>query len=181
MAQRPISLENAMALAKQSAEKGDVAAARNLYKKVLESDPGYKPARKALTLSGDHEDAFAVFDKALALNPNDAIALTFKGNLLLEAYKLGDARKCIERALEIDPSHSSDSARFAITTELRTEGDIDMELRASGRYAHSNGYVERVAAEQGFEIEAYATAPLRKEYKEWLEGGFYILKAAAKG
>ena len=37
-----------MALAKQSADKGDVAAARNLYKKILDTAPGSKPARKAL-------------------------------------------------------------------------------------------------------------------------------------
>jgi len=523
MAQQPISLENAMILAKQYAEKGDVAGARNLYKKVLESDPGYKPARKALknlprgsgssrtrkpsfrqdmealmalhssgqldpamneakrlarkyptqpmplnvqgtiliaqkrdeeavailkqacqmapdydnvlhnlgqalTLTGDHEEALSVFDKALALNPSDAVALTHKGNLLREAYKLNEAAQCLEEALEIDPynadsqhyygmvltnkgannaalahlrnaididvdsigarltlgvtltdmklyaaaadelttatqmqpnnsaahyrlgmalfqkgnkedaisalqrsialnpeadearhylaiaegktpdtaprryvqdvfdgyassfeknlvgdlgydgpatlrklldqvndrvdlrcadlgcgtgltglafrdissemigvdlsskmlkeaekkeiyrelvcddvvtwlqqqsetfdlfiaadmliyvgrlesvfeavkSHCSEHARFALTTELLADSDDDMQLRTSGRYAHSHEYVKRVAKQQGFIVEGYKSAPLRKEHKNWLEGGYYVLKA----
>jgi predicted TPR repeat methyltransferase len=83
----------------------------------------------------------------------------------------------LESVFEEVRSHCSDNARFAITTELLAQDRGDMELLASGRYAHSNSYVEQVAADKGFAIEAYRSAPLRKEHKDWLEGGFYILKA----
>ncbi|MEP4486068.1 MAG: tetratricopeptide repeat protein [Halioglobus sp.] len=83
----------------------------------------------------------------------------------------------LEPVFEEVRSHCHEGARFAITTELLNESDDEMQLLSTGRYAHSNGYVERVAEQHGFDIEAYRSAPLRKEGKGWLEGGYYILKA----
>lgn len=67
-------------------------------------------------------------------------------------------------------------AIFAITTEKATEGDYT--LLSTGRYAHSDSYVERVAQQAGFIIKSIEEAPLRKERTEWLTGGYYVLQAA---
>ena len=52
----------------------------------------------------------------------------------------------------------------------------DVELRATGRYAHSRDYVENLANQAGLTLVDYAEQPLRKEQQEWLMGGFYLLR-----
>ena len=52
------------------------------------------------------------------------------------------------------------NALFVFSTESATAGDF--ELRASGRYAHTSAYVERVSAATGFESIRYAKWPAGK-------------------
>ena len=64
---------------------------------------------------------------------------------------------------------------FAFSTEA-CEGD-GYRLKGNGRYAHSSGYVEGLAAGR-FEIVADAPAILRREAASPVAGGFYLLRRA---
>lgn len=69
---------------------------------------------------------------------------------------------------------SARDAIFAFSTEHLETGDV--QLRDSGRYAHSHEYVKSVAEDFGFEVRAFSQSPLRKEQQEWIEGGYYLLQ-----
>jgi predicted TPR repeat methyltransferase len=71
-------------------------------------------------------------------------------------------------------SHARPGALFAFTTES-SAGD-DVELRATGRYAHSRDYLEKLANQAGLTLVDYAEQPLRQEQREWLMGGYYLLR-----
>jgi predicted TPR repeat methyltransferase len=62
---------------------------------------------------------------------------------------------------------------FAFSTEA-CEGE-GYRLKGNGRYAHADGYIERLAAER-FEIVARTMATLRREAASPVEGGFYLLR-----
>ena len=73
-------------------------------------------------------------------------------------------------------ARGSKDAVFAFTTEKLAEGSF--ELLATGRYAHSDEFVKQAAEQAGFDLVAIEEAPLRREHREWLAGGYYILQAA---
>ena len=52
--------------------------------------------------AGDYESALKSLDSALALDPNNAVALLNKGNSLVELERSDEALACYNRALEID-------------------------------------------------------------------------------
>jgi predicted TPR repeat methyltransferase len=66
---------------------------------------------------------------------------------------------------------------LAVTTELYPEPN-DYQLLETGRYAHGQDYVSRVAAEAGWALHRYEAARLRQEAGEWLTGGFYLFTRA---
>jgi predicted TPR repeat methyltransferase len=71
------------------------------------------------------------------------------------------------------------NALFVFSTESATAGDF--ELRASGRYAHTSAYVERVSAATGFESIRYAEMACRKEFGRDMMAGYYLLKFTGSG
>lgn len=52
--------------------------------------------------------------------------------------------------------------RFCFSVELADAGE-DLVLRPSLRYAHSAGYIRRLAAQSGFEISATSEGPIRED------------------
>ncbi|MEP0201265.1 MAG: tetratricopeptide repeat protein [Halioglobus sp.] len=124
MAKQPITLENAMALAKQSAEKGDVAAARNLYKKVLESDPGYKPAREALKKLRNRKNPAQVPAENFQLDMAALMALHTNGSLddaLKEAVRLSRKYPAQPMPLNLQGSILFTKQRYAEAVAVLTQ------------------------------------------------------------
>ena len=68
------------------------------------------------------------------------------------------------------------NAIFVITTEKLNEEKEDFRLLSTGRYTHSEDYILRVANEAGFTVKYSEEAPLRRELKAWLTGGYYFLE-----
>ena len=62
---------------------------------------------------------------------------------------------------------------FAFTVELH-DGD-GFVLRASRRYAHSQSYIARLAADRGFETLVDERAVLRRETEKEMDGLIYVL------
>ena len=71
-------------------------------------------------------------------------------------------------------AHADPGALFIFSTESGYRQDV--ELLGSGRYAHSNAYIHRLAQDKGFEVTSYREQNLRKERTEWLQGGYYLLE-----
>ena len=53
----------------------------------------------------DYEEAIKCFDKAVQLDPNNALAWISKANALTEYGNDVEARKCLEVAKKIDPKY----------------------------------------------------------------------------
>ena len=66
--------------------------------------------------------------------------------------------------------------RFAFSVEA---GDPqEWELAATRRYRHSRPYLERLAAEHGFDVEAMETGVLRREAGNPVDGHLALLRVA---
>ena len=68
--------------------------------------------------------------------------------------------------------HATPDAGFLFSTE--TTGK-HFTLQASGRYGHSERYIQELAEETGFSVKSYASANIRKEKGEWIKGSLYLL------
>jgi tetratricopeptide (TPR) repeat protein len=53
----------------------------------------------------DYEEAIRCFDKAVQLDPNNALAWISKANALIEYGDEKEARKCLDTAKKIDPKY----------------------------------------------------------------------------
>lgn len=67
-----------------------------------------------------------------------------------------------------------DAGLFAFSVES-VEGR-DVTLRASGRYAHSNEYILRLAEENRFLIELTEATVIRHEHQRPIAGHVYLLR-----
>jgi len=53
----------------------------------------------------DYEEAIRYFDKAIQLDPSNALAWIGKANALTESGNEGEARKCFDKASKINPRY----------------------------------------------------------------------------
>jgi Tetratricopeptide repeat len=70
-----------------------------------------------LFTSGRFNEAIQVFDKALAINPNDQVALNSKGAALYMSGRFNEAIQFFDKALAINPNdaYASDTKNLALT------------------------------------------------------------------
>jgi tetratricopeptide (TPR) repeat protein len=59
-----------------------------------------------LQILGKHQEAISYYDKALAIEPNDLLALYGKGLALYELGKYDEAIASFDKALAIEPNNS---------------------------------------------------------------------------
>lgn len=67
---------------------------------------------------------------------------------------------------------------YLLFSTERWTGNDDYVLQKTGRYAHSEGYVRKLAAGHGFEVEVCREIELRKEKNQWLRGCLLALRRA---
>jgi predicted TPR repeat methyltransferase len=80
----------------------------------------------------------------------------------------------VETLFSVVSARSEDGALFAFSTEF-CEGR-DFLLRPSGRYAHSQEYLRKVAASHGFSVMTLRTENLRKQKEQWTPGDLVVLQ-----
>lgn len=80
----------------------------------------------------------------------------------------------LEKLFQKITQHLESGGRFAFTTEILDQGDY--QLQTTGRFSHSNQYIESLAEKNGLEIELADTITLRKQAASNLVGGLFILK-----
>jgi predicted O-linked N-acetylglucosamine transferase (SPINDLY family) len=98
-----VKLDQAIALH----ERGQLGQAEALYREILRAEPGHFDALHLLGIAagqqGQTQVAIDLFDRALAINPNDAATHYDRGNALLALRRYADALASCERALAIEP------------------------------------------------------------------------------
>jgi predicted TPR repeat methyltransferase len=71
-------------------------------------------------------------------------------------------------------NRATTGAYFVCSTEVVEEGEV--ELRKTGRYAHSEAYIRSLASAHNFTVLRCSSVPLRKEGEEWAKGQIYIMR-----
>ncbi len=72
--------------------------------------------------------------------------------------------------------HATPGACFLFSTE---KTDKDFILQGTGRYAHAESYIQKLAKKTGFTVRSNVSANIRKEKGEWIEGNLYLLECRA--
>jgi len=134
--------EDAVAIFNQAQElheKGDLAAAIDLYKKALKVVPEFPEAEyqcgSAYLGLGKRHEAESAMRRAVELRPDWTLALTSLGSILLENGKLAEAEGPLTRAIELDEQSFPALAALA---ELR--------LRTKAPSSVLQGLLEKIAA-----------------------------------
>ena len=101
--------------------RGDIPAAINEYRKVIELRPDSADAHSnlavALKKQGDLDGAVVSVNRALELKPDNVGALTTRGSTFAELGKWTDARRDFAQALKLDPR--DDGALYGLSQVLR--------------------------------------------------------------
>jgi adenylate cyclase len=105
-----------------------IPKARTLVARALELDPGSSDAHAALAniaLQYDHDWGLAEseFEKAISLNPSNAVAYRFYSLLLLVLERFDEAKEMGRRAIRLDPGRDSLQGTLA-WAELES-GNVD--------------------------------------------------------
>jgi adenylate cyclase len=95
-----------------------IPKARVLVARALELDPGSSDAHAALAniaLQYDHDwvQAESEFEKAITLNPSNAVAYRFYTLLLIVLERFDEAREMCRRAIRLDPGRDSQQSTLA--------------------------------------------------------------------
>jgi superkiller protein 3 len=95
---------------------GNLDQAASAYRKALEADPGYGPARVALVniqvRQGKNEEARKEAEKLAAEMPNDAGAQLLYGKILLNTGDYAGAATALERAVAATPGNAEAQAMY---------------------------------------------------------------------
>jgi tetratricopeptide (TPR) repeat protein len=108
-------------------QSGDLAMAENLYRQLLEADPGHVDAWHLLGLIavqvGRHDVAVEYIGQALRLKPECAEAHSNLGFVLYKQGKLAEAEACFRQALCLQPGYAD--AYINLGNVLRDQGKLD--------------------------------------------------------
>ena len=111
-------------LANEYRKGGQLKRAIEICRAQLAEMPGHMSGQivfgQALYESGEFEEARKVFERAIALDPENLIALRSLGDMSLQAGDTAEARTWYARLLEADPK---DTAVIALVTEIDASSD----------------------------------------------------------
>lgn len=85
-------------------------------------------AADAAGLSGDQTDALRLFERAVAVAPDDSTGHRLLGNHLSKMGDVGRARKCLERAVALNPKEADNWSYLILL--LNKTGDTEASGRA---------------------------------------------------
>ena len=115
-------------LANEYRKAGDPEQAIAICRAHLAQQPGHMSGHvvygQALYDAKRTEEARAIFEKALSLDPDNAIVLRHLGDIAREKGENAEARHWYTRALDADPQDREVAAYIAELTEPLTEGAV---------------------------------------------------------
>lgn len=106
---RSLTLDEAIQLAKELQQKGQLESAQSIYDRILAQIPDLPVALHFSGVlahqRGRREEALARIERSLVLAPSDAAFQCNYGLVLQENGRLDEAVSAYQRAIELDPSH----------------------------------------------------------------------------
>lgn len=131
--ERVVSLDQALAFARQIHRLGNLDDAQTLYQAVLERRPDDPVALQFLGVlmhqRGDSSRAVEFLRRAIAQRPDDPGAQNNLGNILLESQRVDEAIAAYQRCLELAPDFAETHNNLG--TLYRARGDL---AAAEARY-----------------------------------------------
>jgi tetratricopeptide (TPR) repeat protein len=105
--------------------------ATSAYRRALEADPGYVPARSALlklqVLRGELDAALTEAEKLVKESPQDAEAQLIRGRILLRKGDFAGAVEPLEAASKFDPQSAEAAALLGTAYQYTRESDSALE------------------------------------------------------
>ena len=146
-ADRPVSLEEAIAIAVHLHQSGQKKAAGEIYRTILEVAPVCAPALHFSGVlahqEGRSDEAVVLITKSLEIEPNRADWHSNLGIVLRDQLKLDEAVAACERAIAIDPEHANALSNLGVL------------LRATGREAEAEAAYRAAIRADPRHIEAH--------------------------
>jgi TolB-like protein/cytochrome c-type biogenesis protein CcmH/NrfG len=121
------------------AERGDdLVRAEEIFKRVIELDPGYAPAHASYAASlfwqagadENNKEIIAAAKRALDIDPRNVDALALLGRKYIDTDRPAEGEALLRRAIEVNPSHAN-AWRWLGT--LHTDSDPEAYLRYTQR------------------------------------------------
>jgi predicted TPR repeat methyltransferase len=122
---RELTLDEALAVAILLQKNEDYAAAHEVYRRVLEAAPEHPRALHYAGLlahqQGRNDEALALIERGLVLQPNEADWHSNLGIVLQSAARLDEAIDAYRSAIAIDPSHANAHNNLGVLLRARGE------------------------------------------------------------
>ncbi|MBL8385415.1 MAG: PEP-CTERM system TPR-repeat protein PrsT [Burkholderiales bacterium] len=157
-------------LAQALASTGDAAGAERALASALEKMPEHVPSlmtrARLLAATGKVDDAAAVLERILAVQPRNAEAWKFKGDLQAARDQRGEALASYRKAVEARPDYLL--ARFAAVSNLMGQGKADeatREFEAMRNVAKGHPLTLMAGTQTAFAAKDYKSA---REYAQQL-------------
>lgn len=135
----------------QAHQRGEIALAASLYRKVVDQQPQHANAWHLLGLTehqqGRHVAALELITKAIALQPNSAVYFNSYGATLLSAGRVIEAATSFHAAVGLAPQYAEAHANLATTYERLTQGKLAVaSLQRACELADTNHAFKRQLA-----------------------------------
>ena len=177
--QQSLTLQQALDLAVQHHNAGDLSGAENIYQQILQADPDHPVALHLLGViahqGGDNEKAADLINKSLTLKPDYAEAYCNLGIVFKELGKIEEAVSNYRKAIGLKPNYAE--AYNNLGTAFDKLGQLDdavdcyeNALRINPDYASAHldfGNLNRKLEKFGEAIESYLKAiVIKPDYVE---------------
>ncbi|HVR69450.1 MAG TPA: tetratricopeptide repeat protein [Vicinamibacteria bacterium] len=161
--------------------------ATSAYRRALDADPGYVPARSALlkmqVLRGDLDAALIEAGKLTQDAPENAEAQLVRGRILLRKGEFGEAVSPLEMAAKFDPQNAEAHALLGTAYQYTRESDNALESyqKAVQLSPHNTDYrstyglllaLNKKYAEGVAELKKVVATPGYKDAAAWVNLGW---------
>ena len=127
MSGQPSKLALALNRAISSYQAGQFGEAEEICRKIISAKANFFDAHHVLAVvqasQGKNDAALTSYDRAVALQPNHADALSNRGNLLKELRRFDEALASFNRALDIKPTHTAALNNRGVTLHVMQRFD----------------------------------------------------------
>lgn len=179
--QRKISIEQALQLATQHQQAGQLQKAEQLLRQVLQINPNVSPAWQILGViahqAGNLPVAIDSMSRAIKLNPTSAVLYANRAELRRQNGELEQAEADARQAIRLDPRCVSAHSNLGIV--LYSKGDLEsaeaaqkQALKLDGRFPQALNNLGSIARDRHQREQA------EKYYREALEASPGYLEAA---